>query len=145
MNDTQKDWARKIDAMLRKAESTNHPEEADAFIRSAQALMTKYAIDEAMLESARRAKGEGRDEIVEEEFVTTGNFLVAFGNLCYYILVVNDCQAVLIQNSPRKIGEKMYKNTYILKATRLQVGHRSCQVSVHQPSHAGGSLRERLV
>jgi len=117
MNDKQQDWARKIDAMLRKAESTSHPEEADAFIRSAQALMTKYAIDEAMLEAARGKAGQGTDQIVTEEFVTTGNMLVAFGNLCYHVIVNNNCKAVLIKNSPREVGGKMRVNTYILLTT----------------------------
>jgi hypothetical protein len=112
-------YADKINKMLRIAESTNHPEEADAFIRSAQALMTKYAIDEAMLEAARAKSGDFRvsDEIVTEEFVTTGNMLVAFGNLCYHVIVNNNAKAVLLKNDPRVIGDKMYKNTYILITT----------------------------
>jgi len=116
----QQDWARKIDALLRKAEASKSPEEAEAFISKAQALMTKFAIDEAMLEANRRKAGKASDFISEEEFVMTGSFRVAFGNLCYYIIKYNDCEAVLLQNSPRTVEGKLYKQTYILKVTGFQ-------------------------
>ena len=116
MTNKQQDWARRIDGLLRKAESTT-PEEAEQLIAKAQELMTKYAIDEAMLEARRRAAGKASDFIVEEEFVMTGSFRVAFGNLCYYLIQYNDCKAVLLQDSPRTVDGKLFKQTYILKVT----------------------------
>jgi hypothetical protein len=117
MTSSQEKYADKIDKLLRKAESTT-PEEAEALIAAAQNLMTKYAIDEAMIEAARIARGEkASDAIVEEEFVMVSSFRVAFGNLCYSIIVNNNGKAVLIQDSPRTVDGKLYKQTYILKVT----------------------------
>jgi hypothetical protein len=113
---TQESYADKIAKLLRKAESTSSSHEAESLVAKAQELMTKYAIDEAMLAAARKGKPSA-DTIVTEEFVSTGNFLVAFGNLCHHLVQNNDCKAVLIQNSPRTIGDKTFKNTYILKVT----------------------------
>jgi hypothetical protein len=42
----------KIRALLSKAEATTFSEEADAFTEKAQDLMTRYAIDEALLDDA---------------------------------------------------------------------------------------------
>ena len=58
------DTARKIGALLAKAERTDNPHEAEAFTRKAEALMVKYRIDEAM---ARRAAGADvrPEEIIE--------------------------------------------------------------------------------
>lgn len=46
------DVIRKIQALLAKAESTTHEEEADAFFAKAQELMVKHAIDEEALKHA---------------------------------------------------------------------------------------------
>lgn len=43
----------KIEALLRKAESTEHPAEAETFTAKAHALMTEWAIDEAALRMAK--------------------------------------------------------------------------------------------
>jgi hypothetical protein len=57
------DYAAKIAALLKKAESTT-PEEAELLIAKAQELMSTYAIDEAMLAHAR---GQKTERIVEEK------------------------------------------------------------------------------
>jgi hypothetical protein len=116
MNDKQETYADRINKLLRKAESTT-PEEAELLIGKAQELMTKYAIDEAMLDALRLSRGETGGNIVTEEFVMTGGFRVAYGNLCYYIMNQNDLEAVLIQDRPRTVNGKTVKQTYILKAT----------------------------
>ena len=43
----------RIRALLAKAEATNHPAEADAFTAKAQELMTRHAVDEAVLRSSQ--------------------------------------------------------------------------------------------
>ncbi len=48
-------WLRRVQALLAKAESTDFPEEAETLLAKAQELMTRHAIDEAMLRSARPA------------------------------------------------------------------------------------------
>ena len=64
MNTTHAD---RIAALLRKAESTNHPEEAAAFTAKAQRLMLKYSIDQAMIDAANDS-GTGVEAITTEGF-----------------------------------------------------------------------------
>ena len=51
----------KIAALLSKAESTNHPAEAEAFMRKAEELMLKHGIERANLEARENQR---QDEIV---------------------------------------------------------------------------------
>jgi hypothetical protein len=51
-----------IRALLAKAEATTFPEEAEAFSRKAEALMARYAIDEAML-AEHRGDGASPTEV----------------------------------------------------------------------------------
>jgi len=110
-NNVREKYADKIAKLLRKAESTT-PEEAETCLRMAQNLMTKWGIDEAMLEAAR---GLSVDEIVTEEIVLTGGFRVALGELAMYVIHFNGGKAVLIENSPREVDGKVRKQTYILR------------------------------
>lgn len=66
MNATD-DIARKIGALLAKAERTDNPHEAEAYTRKAEALMVKAGIDEAMARAA--AGGEVRPERIIERRV----------------------------------------------------------------------------
>lgn len=50
------DYTNKILGLLTKAESTQFPAEAEAFLAKAQELMARHAIDEAMLDAARTVK-----------------------------------------------------------------------------------------
>lgn len=58
----------KIRALLAKAEATTYPEEAKAFTAKAQELMTKWAIDDAMLRVGKSARDV--TEIVSVKIVT---------------------------------------------------------------------------
>lgn len=50
-----RDYMRIVQGLLAKAQSTDHPDEADAFLAKAQRLMADHAIDEAMLAAATPA------------------------------------------------------------------------------------------
>jgi hypothetical protein len=112
----QEQYADKITKLLRKAESTDSVHEAEALFQKAQELMTEYAITEAMLNEARGSHAV-KDEFITEEFVHTGSFRVALGNVTWQAMLNNNIKAVLIQDSPRVIDGKERKQTYILKAT----------------------------
>lgn len=56
-------WLRRVQALLAKAESTEFPAEAETLLAKAQELMTRHAIDEAMLTAAGSHR---RDDIVTE-------------------------------------------------------------------------------
>jgi hypothetical protein len=54
-------WLRRVQALLSKAESTEFPAEAETLLAKAQELMSRHAIDDAMLRTARRTPSEPID------------------------------------------------------------------------------------
>ena len=113
MTDLKAKYADKIAALLRKAESTPHPEEAESFFTKAAELMAKYSIDEAML-TAR--EGRSRDDgYAEEEFVTIGIYRHALYWIDFYCLISAGCQAFEITHAgPRTIDGREFKQTRVL-------------------------------
>ena len=111
--DLKAKYADKIAALLRKAESTPHPEEAETFFTKAAELMAKYAIDEAMLASREGRKQD--DKYAEEEFVTIGIYRHALYWIDYYCLIAAGCEAFQISHpGPRVIDGREYAQTRVL-------------------------------
>lgn len=79
-----------IRALLAKAESTTYAEEAEALTAKAQELMTRYAIDEAML---AKASGD-RSKIIRKSIKVYAPYSEAKSSLLFAISRANDCQAV---------------------------------------------------
>jgi len=106
-------YADKIAALLRKAESTPHPEEAESFFTKAAELMAKYRIDEAML--AQREGRKADDQYAEEEFVTIGIYRHALYWLDCYCLWAAGCELYEISRpGPRTLDGKEYKQTRVI-------------------------------
>lgn len=84
----------KIRALLAKAESTHHPEEARLFAEKAQELMTKYAIDEAMV-----AHGQGHQDYASIDqtsiWMDANEYRAPKVSLLQWIAQTNDCKIVL--------------------------------------------------
>lgn len=96
-SDPQLVYADKIAKLLRKAETTDSPGEADLLTEKAQALMVKYAISEALLAVA---KGEQlQDEIVKETIKYTGIFHMALFDIGKQIAVANNCKHLILTHS----------------------------------------------
>lgn len=120
----QETYADKIAKLLRKAESTT-PEEAELLYAKAQELMTKYAIDEAMINAAR--KGKNVDPIAQEEFVLTGIYRFPLADLTRFTLQLNGIKVVRLvvgqgnNSPPRTIGGKLFKQTMVFQV----VGYKS--------------------
>jgi hypothetical protein len=116
MNATQETYAEKINKLLAKAESTT-PEEAEALFAKAQELMTKYAIDQAMMDSVR---GVTVDEIGKHVFLYGGYYAADHGNLAYAVTRNNDLRAVYQRSGEwtgtREVNGKKYKMWYELTA-----------------------------
>jgi hypothetical protein len=82
----------KVRALLAKAESTEFPEEAEAFAEKAQRLMAKYSIDVSLLAataSTGAASSPGSCEITIESPYADPKFL-----LLSKVMKANDCNAV---------------------------------------------------
>lgn len=62
MAKSEQDIIEQIEALLRQAESSEFPEERDAFYAGARRLMVKHAIDEAALNTARGTTEEPESE-----------------------------------------------------------------------------------
>jgi hypothetical protein len=116
---SKEEWAEKIGLLLLKAESTT-PEEAEAIYAKAQEMMTKYAIDEAMIAAA--AGGRVDDPITKEEFINVGIYRYPLSQLTLAVLKNNGIEVIKLRPPNwRKVGDKVYKETEIL----IGVGYKS--------------------
>lgn len=84
----------KIEALLRKAESTEFPEEAQALTAKAEALMTKWAIDAAMLRQADTTVNVAEQVTNVEIIVWSGPTLAPLAMLLYRIVDAHNAQSV---------------------------------------------------
>jgi hypothetical protein len=76
----------------------------------AQNLMSKWAIDDAMLQAADPSKVN--DEITTQEVVTVGIYRFPLSRLAWNAMRANNIKAVLYKNAgPRKVGERVFKQT----------------------------------
>jgi hypothetical protein len=83
-------YADRINKLLEHAEGASTQEEAEAFFEKAQALMTQYAITEAMLANAR---GEELEEIVTDRLDFTGTQQKTLMLHVFDVASRNDCKA----------------------------------------------------
>ncbi len=81
----------KIRALLAKAESTQFPEEAESFTVKAQEFMTRYSIDQAMLEAGSSEHHEANAKRVHLESPYTD----AKASLLGVVATANQCRAIL--------------------------------------------------
>jgi Protein of unknown function (DUF2786) len=82
---------RKIQALLDKAASTTFPAEAEALLDKAQALMSRHAIDEAMLAATDRSRGA----VVAEVRTVEPPYASARAALLGSVARANGCRLVL--------------------------------------------------
>jgi hypothetical protein len=87
-----------IRALLAKAEATEYPDEAEAFFAKASALISRWAIDEAML-WAGAAQG-GREQPDELQLVLHSPYLPQKAVLVGAVATAHGCRAVRIVSAP---------------------------------------------
>jgi len=122
------DWADKIAKLLRKAEDTDNPHEAEAFTEKAQELMTQYAITEAML---REREDKPAEEIVEETIECAGVHRHVLKSLAGAIVDANACQWFyrnFTDSSPRRID--VVTIGYESDVARIRLLHTSVQLQL---------------
>lgn len=101
-------WLSRVEALLAKAESTEYPDEAEALLTKAQELMSRHAIDEAMLTAAGRRSA---DEITVDPVEVIAPYASAKASLLGAVAAANSCRVVM---------------------TASGGGHRLCQVVGHR-------------
>lgn len=74
-----------IAQLLAKAEQTT-PEEAEALMQGANALMAKYGIDQAMIDARRALHGQTTEKIVEKRIVFEGTYSRPLLHLGEYVV-----------------------------------------------------------
>ncbi len=67
----------RVRALLTKAESTTFPDEADALTTKAQELMTRYAIDRAVVEGTERSEAQGRRIGIDDPYASAKSILLS--------------------------------------------------------------------
>lgn len=92
MIEDRKKFADKIGKLLAKAESTT-PEEAELLLQKAQELMSRYSIDEAMVQAARGI--ESAEKVVEERITYTGIFKDAAFDIGRALCEPNECRHLI--------------------------------------------------
>ncbi|QGJ93546.1 hypothetical protein SEA_MUFASA8_99 [Arthrobacter phage Mufasa8] len=66
----------KIAKLLRKAESTPYPAEAEALREHAERLMIRYGIDKAAVDMERGRQGQTREPITQKHMVVSGSYQI---------------------------------------------------------------------
>jgi hypothetical protein len=94
----QDKYAEKIAKLLRKAESTDSPEEAEQLVTKAQELMTAYAIDEMMIARVKGEQGKTSEDIIAEDIEYNGVFQSTLMDLGYVVVRMNDCRGIFSQH-----------------------------------------------
>jgi hypothetical protein len=91
--DEQVTYADKIAKLLRKAETTDSVQEAEALTAKAQALMVRFAISEELL---RQATGEQEQDHIEKDSITyKGIFHMALFDIGCAVADTNNCYAMI--------------------------------------------------
>ena len=120
----QETWINRVQGLIAKAESTDFPEEAEALMAKAQELMTRHAIDLAMLGSK-----EDRGEPVQEIITVRSPYASARASLLAAIGAVNDvtCVSLGTRNGNQQIGMIGYADD--IEATKTLFASLSVQAS----------------
>lgn len=84
-------WLRRVQALLAKAESTEFPEEAEALLAKAQELMSRHAIDEALLAAAGAAPAQ---TVATVEVLVDAPYARAKASLLANVALANGCRCV---------------------------------------------------
>jgi hypothetical protein len=92
---TPEHLANRICALLDKAESTTYAAEAEVFMAKAQELMSRHAIDEAML----TARHQPKDDLVDERVVVNAPYASAKSSLLAAVASPNRCRVMVASSS----------------------------------------------
>lgn len=124
-DNTTETWVSKVQALIAKAESTEFPDEAEAFMAKAQELMTRHAIDLAMLGTNHVDRGVPTSELV----VVHAPYASAKTSLLASIASVNDVRCVQVGSAGGKIQVSLIGYTEDIAAVNTLFGSLSIQAA----------------
>ena len=108
-------YAGKIVGLLRKAEGGTTPEEAELLLAKAQELMTKYAIEQALL---NEVLGQEDDPIEQIQLVYTGFLRRALAKIGWAVLRANECKGIYHEwGTFTDVNGRTWKQCYFLTVT----------------------------
>ena len=126
------DYAAKIAALLRQAENPAvTAAEAEIFLHKAQALMTRYAISEALVEAAR--SGQEAEKIISDQVVYRGVYSAALYDIGAAITRANGCRALAHKTSKSTV---LTINGFASDVARVKMLDASVQIQA-----AGGLIK----
>lgn len=137
----QADMARKVRALLEKAESTPFAEEAEALTAKAQELMITYSISQAMLTNADKGT---RTKIEKRRFTVDAPYSEAKASLVFALLRSNACEGVYWGSAARRHIEAVgYSHdldavTILLNSLLIQQANEISVAIKGKPSHEHG-------
>lgn len=118
-------WVSKVQALIAKAESTEFPDEAEAFMAKAQELMTRHAIDLAMLGANHVDRGVPTSELL----VIHAPYASAKSSLLACIAAVNDIQCIQVGSGDGKIRVSLIGYAEDIAAVNTLFGSLSIQAA----------------
>lgn len=124
-NNNTETWVSKVQALIAKAESTEFPDEAEAFMAKAQELMTRHAIDLAMLGTNHVDRGVPTSELV----VVHAPYASAKTSLLASIASVNDVRCVQVGSAGGEIQVSLIGYTEDIAAVNTLFGSLSIQAA----------------
>jgi hypothetical protein len=91
--DSRGDWIRRVEGLLAKAASTDFPAEAEALVVKAQALMSRHAIDEAVLDASKVKEARVVTDLIDIEPPYAGPKSSLLGGIAR----ANGCRVVIVE------------------------------------------------
>jgi len=121
----------RIRGLLAKAEATDHPAEAETFTAKAQELMTRHAVDEALLRGSRHEQipVASRRVLLQSPYANVKATLlhaVSLANRCRTVLV-NEYDIAVLVGTPTDVDQtELLFTSLLIQATRAMAdaGHR---------------------
>jgi hypothetical protein len=131
--DEQVTYADKIAKLLRKAETTDSVQEAEALTAKAQALMVRFAISEELL---RQATGEQeQDHIENDNIVYRGIFHMALFDIGRAVADTNNCFVMIHKHRHESVTELLLVG-YTRDISNVKVLDASIQVQASSAMQA---------
>lgn len=95
-------WATRIDALLRKAESTDNEHEAQTYAAKAAELIVMYGIEQAEIDQLRADSGQQRGKIIRHTMWFGGTYSMGTMLGAFYVIQALSDDAIVCMKSHNK-------------------------------------------